>query len=108
MNDKKIKYLTITVFALIAVNLALIIFLMMPKPPRESRHQNRMKNRGAQFLVKRLNLTSEQESEFKIAFEKHRAEKDQIEKEIRKQKKALFRSAIAGDSIAAKRIIQET
>ena len=107
MQEKKIKYLTISVFALIAVNVVLVVFMFMHRPPLEGRQHRKLKNRGAQFIVKKLDLTAEQEVDFRTSFEKHKIKKDQIEDEIRKQKRTLFRSAISGDTARAQAIILE-
>jgi periplasmic protein CpxP/Spy len=107
MNEKKIKYLTIAVFALIAVNISLIAFLMLPKPPRDHGRDGRMHNKGAEFLMNRLELTDDQKAIFEQDFKAHKSRKDSTDKIIWDKKRMIFKCAITGDSIRAQAIIQE-
>ncbi len=89
------------------MNVVLMVFMFMHKAPRERWHHKKMKNRGAEFLVKKLDLTPEQETTFSEVFTAHKERKDSLERLIKKTKKELFEAAIAEDSAVAQAKIKK-
>jgi uncharacterized membrane protein affecting hemolysin expression len=91
MNDKKIKWLSISVMVLIIINLALIVLIVLPKRSFASRegHQQNRERRGMGFLLKELDLNKSQSIKFRKSGQSHRLEKERLEKELINQKASL-------------------
>ncbi len=100
MQEKKIKYLTIGVLTLVFINIVLIALLLLPpqfKTRKIRMERDKVENRGAQFLMNRLNLTDEQRASFKPVFEKHKIRRDSLEQAIHQKKRKLAQDMLQND-----------
>lgn len=100
MQEKKIKYLTIGVLTLVFINIVLIALLLLPpqfKTRKIRMERDKVENRGAQFLMNRLNLTVEQRASFKPVFEKHKIRRDSLEQAIHQKKRKLAQDMLQND-----------
>jgi Spy/CpxP family protein refolding chaperone len=104
MQENKIKYLTIGVLALAAINILLVsmMFLSPIKPQRNFKMKSDQRgfgeNKGASFLIKKLDLSEDQSEDFKILFRQHIGKKDSLGKIIHQNKKQLARIVMESES----------
>ncbi|MEO9475895.1 MAG: hypothetical protein ABJG41_10180 [Cyclobacteriaceae bacterium] len=105
MQKRKLKLLTIGVLALIAINLALISFIILgpklaaAKYKRQGDAKNiENKDKGARFLIRELDLSKEQQQAFRALFKDHRKLRDSIDIAIKKNKALLIQSSIDAEA----------
>lgn len=103
MNDKKIKILSISVIALILINVTMIVLIVLP----HRSHVNRVKHdslptkhRGVGFLIKQLDLDKNQKLEFRELAKNHREEKDQLDQELHRNKAMLVAAVMENNEVA--------
>lgn len=101
MDNKKIKYLTISVFILAIVNIGLVTMIYLGSQ-RKTRERHPMSERvrehqGGKFLMRELDASPKQQLELKALFQDHRKRKDSIETLIRIKKSQLAKMAISGE-----------
>ncbi|MEP4534372.1 MAG: periplasmic heavy metal sensor [Cyclobacteriaceae bacterium] len=101
MQKRKLKLLTIGVLALMAINLALISFIILgpklavAKYKRQGVSKNiENRDKGARFLIQELDLSKEQQQAFRSLFQDHRKLRDSLDIAIRKNKALLVQSSI--------------
>ncbi|MEQ8546293.1 MAG: hypothetical protein RIC03_00190 [Cyclobacteriaceae bacterium] len=90
--------MSIGVLALIVINLALIVLVVAPKRPlRGGSHQPMREHRGIGFMLKELDLDQSQKSQFRALGAEHRAQKQQMEQQIRRHKAQLVAAVMHDD-----------
>jgi Spy/CpxP family protein refolding chaperone len=96
------KFLTIAVVLLLLVNVAMLVFLL------KGRSHHEMKNRGGgpfEMMVKELNMTEQQQTDFKKLKEEHFAAIRPVFDSVKTLKKSLFgliKEETANDSLVNK------
>lgn len=108
MQAKKLKILTIGVLALIAINLALISYIILEPKLTTSANKRQSDSRktenrdqGARFLIRELDLSKEQQEAFRDLFKDHKQLRDSLDSDIRKNKALLVQSSIAPEANTA-------
>ncbi|WP_258105557.1 Spy/CpxP family protein refolding chaperone [Marinoscillum sp. MHG1-6] len=98
MKEKQVKYLVISVLILVIINISLLIVLILPRVHggRDAHPFRAERNKGAQFLTQKLDLTPDQREEFRRLFQQHKARKDSLGKIIREYKMQLARQVTTG------------
>ena len=95
----KIKILTIAVIGLLIIDLGVIGFLLLNKPPmREHSSQIPPEERTKMLIIERLHFDKEQVAQYEQLIDKHRKTIRELDEQMRKAKNDLYSTLIDGSS----------
>jgi len=103
----KIKLLTIAVIGLLAINLGVLGFLFLRKPPMIEGPGGPPEDRPKKIIIERLHFDKEQTAQYEELITHHRSSIRDLDQQIRKAKSDLYSTlnegaALNKDSIAAR------
>jgi Spy/CpxP family protein refolding chaperone len=82
----KVKILTISVIALVILNLGMMVFFMVIKPKEYKSHRGGIRK----MIVEKLDLDAQQTQQFEKIVERHKMKIDSIDQQIKLTKENLY------------------
>src|SRR6185436_8838903 len=86
----KIKLLTIAVIGLLAINLGVLGFLFLRKPPMHEGPGGPPEDRPKKIIIERLHFDKEQTAQYEQLISHHRDSIRDLDRQIRKAKSDLY------------------